>query len=148
MPPMPRMERISKTRNGLRPPVVSTQAEKGMRSSEPESMGMATSKPTNTGLSCMTSLNLCAVGPYNDTAAKPMKNPNVAPKRPSVGFPLSLYLDMNASYQFGFRVNTLRLSRAAIPHNHLIRSPEIRDRERHQVYEPGKGEEGNHEHPH
>ena len=42
---MPTIEMPSRTRNGLRPPVVSTQAAKGMRSSEPESDGMATRKP-------------------------------------------------------------------------------------------------------
>ena len=53
-PAIPIIERNSSTRNGLRPPVVSTQAENGMRSKEPDKAGAATRKPTISGLKCIT----------------------------------------------------------------------------------------------
>src|SRR5690606_18515204 len=77
---------------GLRPPVVSTHAEKGIRSNEPDSAGAATKKPTIMGLSSMTSWNRFAVGPNRATAAKPIKKPSVAAKSPSRGDPLIFML--------------------------------------------------------
>ena len=71
----------------MRPPVVSTQAENGIRSSEPDSAGIATRNPTDIALSCIASLNRAAVGPNSATAAKPTKNPIVAPVRPARGDP-------------------------------------------------------------
>ncbi len=86
---MPASDRLSRTRNGLRPPVVSTQAEKGMRSSEPDSAGMAIRKPTAMGDRCIASWKRPAVGPNRATAAKPTKNPRVAPKSPWAGVPFT-----------------------------------------------------------
>ena len=66
--------------NGFLPPAVSTQAENGIRRSDPESEGMAIRNPINTGSSLSTSWNLPAVGPNKATAAKPEKKPMVAPR--------------------------------------------------------------------
>lgn len=71
----------------MRPPVVSTQAPNGMRSSDPVRDGMATRTPSSVGLSPIRSLIAFAVGPNKDTAAKPKKNPSVAPHRPCPGEP-------------------------------------------------------------
>src|SRR5512139_4018958 len=87
---MPAMERKRRTRNGFFPPVVSTQAEKGIRSKEPDRDGAATRKPTSSGPRPMIPLRFFAVGPKRDTAAKPMKNPRVAPARPWTGVPMPL----------------------------------------------------------
>ncbi len=86
---MPATESTNKTRKGFLPPVVSTQAENGIRSREPESAGMETRKPIIRGVSSMTSLKRLAVGPNRATAAKPTKKPRVAPKSPWTGVPRS-----------------------------------------------------------
>ena len=72
------IERINKTRNGFLPPVVSVQAENGMRNNDPDKAGAEIKNPTNTGLRCITSLIMLAVVPNSETAAKPIKKPNVA----------------------------------------------------------------------
>src|SRR5262249_33125305 len=99
-PAIPSNDRVSKTRNGLRPPVVSTHAEKGIRSSEPESAGAETRKPTMIGDRCITSWNLLAVGPNNATAANPAPNPRVAAKRLPLGVPLNWFTAQLLSGQF------------------------------------------------
>src|SRR5512134_1446974 len=85
---MPTMERRRRTRKGFFPPVVSTQAEKGIRSRDPERDGAATRKPTSRGPRPMIPLRLFAVGPNRETAANPMKNPRVAPVNPWTGVPM------------------------------------------------------------
>src|SRR3990172_557367 len=84
---MPAMERRRRTRYGFLPPVVSTQAEKGIRNRDPEREGAATRSPTSRGVSPRIPLKLFAVGPKRETAAKPMKNPRVAPASPWAGVP-------------------------------------------------------------
>src|SRR3972149_2214147 len=86
-PAIPTTEVPRRTRNGLRPPVVSTQAENGMRRSEPDSEGAATSNPTWAGVRPIRSLNSLAVGPNSATAANPKKKPSVEAVRPSFGVP-------------------------------------------------------------
>ena len=46
---------MSNTRKGLRPPVVSTHAENGMRRSDPDKAGADTRNPTMIGERCITS---------------------------------------------------------------------------------------------
>src|SRR5512147_2357879 len=84
---MPMMERRRRTRKGFFPPVVSTHAENGIRSRDPEREGAATRKPTSSGLRPRIPLRFFAVGPKSETAAKPMKNPRVAPVSPWTGVP-------------------------------------------------------------
>src|SRR5512143_2969760 len=84
---MPMMERRRRTRKGFFPPVVSTHAENGIRSRDPEREGAATRKPTSVGLRPRIPLRFFAVGPKSETAAKPMKNPRVAPASPWAGVP-------------------------------------------------------------
>src|ERR1019366_5684811 len=86
-PTMPTTERLSSQRNGLRPPLVSTHAENGIRSSEPESEGAATRKPRASGPSPMTFWKRFADGPKRATAAKPTKKPSVALHRARRGDP-------------------------------------------------------------
>src|SRR3989304_3553859 len=85
---MPRMEVHSKTRKGFRPPAVSTQGANGILRNDPESDGIATRNPTCSGVSPRVCLMAAAVGPNNATAAKPIKNPSVAPNKPCAGGPL------------------------------------------------------------
>src|SRR5215470_2888709 len=98
-PAIPNSDRLSKTRNGLRPPVVSTHAENGIRSSDPESAGAETRKPTMIGDRCITSWNLLAVGPNRATAANPAPNPRVAAKRLPLGVPLNWFTAQLLSWQ-------------------------------------------------
>src|SRR3990170_2002387 len=86
-PAIPAIERTRRTRNGFLPPVVSTQAEKGIRSSDPEKEGAATSSPTSSGDSPRIPFRIFAVGPKRETAAKPTKKPRVAPASPWAGVP-------------------------------------------------------------
>ena len=83
----PTNDRPRSTRRGLRPPVVSTHAENGMRSSDPDRFGMDTSSPAAAGVSLAAVVRNFAVGPKSATAAKPMKKPSVAPHRPIAGVP-------------------------------------------------------------
>ena len=86
-PRTPAKESPRSTRKGLRPPVVSTQAEKGMRSRDPDRFGMETRSPAAAGVKLAAVARNFAVGPKSDTPAKPMKKPRVAPQRPIVGVP-------------------------------------------------------------
>src|SRR5512144_38289 len=102
-PAMPTMERRRRIRKGFFPPVVSTQAEKGIRSRDPEREGAATRNPTSRGLRPMIPLRLFAVGPKRETAAKPMKNPKVAPARPRTGVPIVVKAAVSSAFIFAFR---------------------------------------------
>jgi len=90
-PNIPMMDKESRMRKGFLPPVVSTQAEKGILKREPDRAGVATRNPTMTGPRSMTSWMLFAVGANNETAAKPTKKPRVAPVNPILGLPIALY---------------------------------------------------------
>src|SRR5512134_2048818 len=96
---MPTMDRRRRTRKGFLPPVVSTQAEKGIRRREPEREGTATRKPISSGVRSRIPLRLFAVGPNRETAAKPMKNPRVAPARPWPGVPTVSWPGCNAAFR-------------------------------------------------
>src|SRR3972149_11209233 len=111
-------DRVSKIINGLRPPVVSTQAPKGIRNNEPDREGMATRKPIITGLNPITSLNLCAVGPNKATAAKPMKKPSVALNKHCHGEPLIPFIFL--LWSSSKLIRCLLLSLAAVPHDYLV----------------------------
>jgi hypothetical protein len=65
-------------RNGLRPPVVSTQAENGIRKSDPDKDGAAIKRPSSVGLKNINSLNRNAIGEKTATAENPKKNAVVA----------------------------------------------------------------------
>src|SRR5215469_14051638 len=82
---MPITARFNSQRNGLRPPLVSTHAENGMRKSDPVSDGTATRNPRASGPSPITCWNRLAEGPNRATAAKPTKNPSVALQRAFLG---------------------------------------------------------------
>ena len=69
--------------NGLRPPVVSTQAANGMRSKEPERLEIESRRPFSAGLKPKAFTN----GANNTTAAKPMKNPQVVLNRAELELP-------------------------------------------------------------
>ena len=99
-PAIPRVERLSSTRKGFRPPMVSTQAENGILRSDPESSGAATAKPRSTGDRPMPAWSFCAIGPKRATAAKPTKKPSVAPTSPSVGVPFSVVIGVTAIDEF------------------------------------------------
>src|SRR3990172_9670490 len=92
------MERRRRTRKGFFPPVVSTHAENGIRSRDPERDGAATRKPTSRGLRPRIPLRLFAVGPKSETAAKPMKNPRVAPVSPRAGVPVVARFPCGSSF--------------------------------------------------
>ena len=63
-PPIPIIDKSSKTISGFLPPVVSTHAEKGILSKEPDKLGAAISNANNTGLRfTKASLNTAEVGP-------------------------------------------------------------------------------------
>ena len=86
---MPIIERISNMRKGLRPPLVSTVAENGILRMEPDKFGMEIRRPTILGDRFRASLKSKAAGPNRDTAAKPIKNPRVAPHNPRLGLPVT-----------------------------------------------------------
>ena len=56
----------------------------------------------------ITSPNLCAVGPNNETAAIPKKNPSVAPHKPYERFPLILILSITIVLYDYYRISDLK----------------------------------------
>ena len=56
----------------------------------------------------MIPLRLFAVGPKSETAAKPMKNPRVAPVSPPAGVPIVAKLPCGSSFMVIFPAPTVR----------------------------------------
>src|SRR3990172_11455927 len=152
-PIMPASDNPSSTRNGLRPPVVSTHAENGMRSSEPDNAGMATRNPTAIALRCMDCWKRTAVGPKSATAANPTKNPIVAPVSPARGVPLTTGEGAVTSGSYVVSGLPRRLVRRSLPRrsanarrrgpaDDLRPAPQIRVGNRQHVHETAEREDG------
>ena len=86
-PTIPISDKRNKISIGFFPPTLSTHAENGILNNEPERFGAATNKPSKNPDIPKISLSFAATGPYNDTAANPIKNPNVAIASPIAGLP-------------------------------------------------------------
>ena len=86
-PSNPAIERIKRIRKGLRPPVVSVIAEKGMRKIALERVGIDTSKPIMVGVRFIKSAKSLEKGLNTEIMVKPVKKPIVEPTNARDGRP-------------------------------------------------------------